>query len=76
MSDKFLRFQNDVPTRWNSTLHMINRMIKVQVLVNEFLSFYKFASGRKEFKYNQKLLSDFLCQSMWVVITSLRKISL
>ena len=34
------------------TLQMINRIIKLHDLINEFLSFYKSASGRKEFKSN------------------------
>ena len=39
MSDKILRVQNDVPTRWNSTLHMINCIIKLHYSINEFLPF-------------------------------------
>ena len=70
MGEKVLRVQHDVPTRWNSTLHMINRIIKLHDPINEFLSFYKSASGRKEFKGNKTELSD-LTDEKWAILKGL-----
>ena len=36
MNNKVLRVKNDVPTRWNSTLLMTNRMIELHDPINEF----------------------------------------
>ena len=58
MNNKVLRVKNDVLTRWNSTLLMINRMIELHDPINEFLSFYKSASGRKDFKANKTKLPE------------------
>jgi len=70
MSTKVLRVQNDVPTRWNSTLHMINRTSELHDPLNEFMSFYKSASGRKEFKFNNTELPD-LTDKKWAILKGL-----
>ena len=49
---------------------MINRIIKLHDPINEFLSFYKSASGRKEFKYNKTALSD-LTDEKWAILKGL-----
>ena len=60
MNEKVLRVKNDVPTRENSTLLMINRIIELHDPLNNFLSFYKSALGRKEFKANKTELSELI----------------
>ena len=44
-----LKVNMDVRTRWNSTLAMLNRMLKLQEPVTQFLAFYHSAAGKKEF---------------------------
>ena len=70
MNNKVLRVKNDVPTRWNSTLLMINRMIELHDPINEFLSFYKSASGRKEFKANKTKLPE-ITDEKWAILKGL-----
>ena len=49
---------------------MINRMIELHDLLNNFLSFYKSALGRKEFKANKTELSD-KTDEKWAIMKGL-----
>ena len=49
---------------------MINRMVDLHNLLNEFISFYKSATSRKEFKSNKTKLPD-ITDEKWTVLKGL-----
>ena len=57
--DKTMKVEMNVVTRWNYTLHMIQHIMQIHDLVNGLLSYYKSASGRREFNSNKKISRHF-----------------
>ena len=42
----------DVPTRWNSTLHMLQKLVRLKTSLCFFLQYLKTSEGKREFNYN------------------------
>ena len=66
-SNQTLKVKLDIRTRWNSTLDMLMRMVQLTEPINDFLSFYNSAAGKKEFKgTNTKLVP--ITDEKWAII--------
>ena len=56
------RVKLDVRTRWNSTYHMLERVIKVIGPLRQFLAYFVSPLGRQEFRGSTKPLPDIRLQ--------------
>ena len=65
-----LKVKMDVRTRWNSTLDMMQRLIKLQRPIDEFLLYYNSAAGKKEFK-GIKTKLPWISDEKWAILHGL-----
>ena len=65
--ERVLNVSLDVRTRWNSTLEMLRKALKVKEPIEKFLKFWRSAAGKKEFKGSKTKL-DFVSEEQWALI--------
>lgn len=66
-SNDKLKVKLDVRTRWNSTLDMLIRTIQLMGPINNFLSFYNSAEGKKEYK-GTKMKLKLMTDEKWAIV--------
>ena len=69
-TERTFKIQMDVRTRWNSTLSMVERVLKLMKPINQFLSHYNSAAGKREFKGNKTKLS-IISDQKWAILQGL-----
>ena len=63
----------DVRTRWNSTYHMMCRVVSLMEPFGSFLTYYNSAAGRKEFAAS-KMKLNMIDESLWAIIEGLMEL--
>jgi len=67
---KILSVAIDVRTRWNSSLHMLIRALKLRIVLDQFLQYYTSAVGRKDFAGSKTKLEK-IEDSEWAFATGI-----